>query len=67
MNSIDATLKALGNVWKWDGDLMICRKCGRGLIASRDGEALQHRSDCDNRSGHHPWVELRAALNPSKR
>lgn len=66
-NPIDATLKALSNVWEWDGDLMRCRECKRALTASRDGEMLQHRSGCGNRSGHHPWVELRDALDPAKR
>jgi hypothetical protein len=47
-----------------DGDWMTCKKCKRNLIASRDGEPLQHAAGCKNADRLHPWAELRALIAP---
>lgn len=55
-------LADLSRYWAWDGDLMRCKHCGRGLIASRDGEPLAHESTCPNATLQHPWAGLRALI-----
>lgn len=60
--SNDALL-ALARYWKLDGDWMTCKGCKRSLIASRDGEELNHADGCKHWDQHHPWAKLRAILN----
>lgn len=64
MNTVhNRALQKLSQAWRLDGDLMVCCECGRGLIASRDGEKLSHRVDCENRERTDPWQELRLILS----
>jgi hypothetical protein len=58
----DQDLRSMSRVWNLDGDLMTCRVCKRSLIASRDGEELNHASGCKNAAHGHPWADLRSAL-----
>lgn len=58
-------LRHFAKLWRLNGDLMMCRACGRSLIASRDGEALQHRAGCPNETHVDPWVDLRTAMQPA--
>lgn len=55
-------LRTILSVWDVDGDLMRCRLCKRALIASRDGEALNHAAGCKNATHKHPWQDLREAM-----
>lgn len=52
-------LRDFGRAWKLDGDLLVCRSCGRALHVSRAGERLHHAGDCtkDKMAGH-PWSAL---------
>lgn len=56
--SNDALIK-LAKYWKLDGDWMTCRGCRRSLIASRDGEELNHGDGCKFWDQQHPWAQLR--------
>ena len=56
-------LLALSRVWILDGDLMVCRGCGAGLVASRDGEPMRHRGSCLNSAFVYPWSDLRKAID----
>ena len=60
----NAALLSLSRKWKLQGDWMVCRECGRVLVASRDGEALIHKSGCKNQNFQHPWTDLRSILGP---
>lgn len=55
-------LLTLAKFWRLNGDWMQCTACDRGLVASRDGEALIHKPMCKNSRHVHPWVELREAI-----
>lgn len=44
--------------WRLDGDLMRCRKCGRSIIASRQGEAMVHEDGCEAGLMKYPWHQL---------
>ncbi|OIJ42041.1 Lar family restriction alleviation protein [Massilia timonae] len=59
--SNDALIK-LAKYWKLDGDWMTCRGCRRSLIASRDGEELNHGDGCKFWDQHHPWAQLRELI-----
>lgn len=62
MNQVNnEALRTLAKNWKLDGDLLVCRECERGLIASREGEPLAHRAGCKN-VNNHPWNALRSAI-----
>jgi hypothetical protein len=36
--------------------------CKRSLIASRDGEELNHADGCKFADEQHPWTQLRALI-----
>jgi len=55
-------LIALAKYWKLDGDWMTCRACRRSLIASRDGEELNHGDGCKFWDQQHPWAQLRGLI-----
>jgi hypothetical protein len=57
----DGALRIFADDWQLDGDLLRCTQCGRGLIASRDGEPLSHAAGCKNKVLH-PWRMLRVIL-----
>ncbi|HBI70674.1 MAG TPA: hypothetical protein DDZ22_17215 [Massilia sp.] len=54
----------LARYWKLDGDWMTCKGCKRSLIASRDGEELNHADGCKFAAQQHPWARLRALVAP---
>lgn len=59
--SNDALIK-LAKYWKLDGDWMTCKGCRRSLIASRDGEELNHGDGCKFWDQQHPWAQLRSLI-----
>jgi len=50
--------------WDIDGDLIFCRICRHGHLASKAGEAFVHAADCAGRSdfARHPWHDLAELL-----
>lgn len=52
--------------WRLNGDWLVCQGCKRPLIASRDGEALNHKDRCKNSESLHPWTELRSLISPKE-
>jgi len=52
-------LIAFARRWKLDGDWLTCKGCKRSLIASRDGEELNHAAGCKLAAEQHPWAQLR--------
>lgn len=61
---MSAVLK-LAYDWKQDGDLMVCRKCGRKLNIAYAHEKFPHSSDCLAMSDvktQMPWLRLKDAL-----
>jgi hypothetical protein len=63
-NTDNASLCYLGKFWKLDGDWMTCRGCDRSLIASRDGEEMNHKDGCKYSDQQHPWRRLRNIIAP---
>lgn len=61
---LDGGLEEHGRRWEVDGDLIRCRTCRRGHLASKAGEAFQHAADCAARSdfARHPWHDLAELL-----
>jgi len=55
-------LIVLAKYWKLDGDWMTCKGCRRSLIASRDGEELNHGDGCKFWDQQHPWANLRELI-----
>lgn len=58
-------LLEFGRKWKLDGDWMVCKKCKRPIIASRDGEELPHADGCKQPNEQHPWRQLREIIAPA--
>ena len=56
-----AQLFDLSQHWKWDADLMCCKKCKRNIHVSRVDEAMVHAAGCTNTEWY-PWRVFRAAL-----
>jgi hypothetical protein len=55
-------LNRLADDYRVNGDLMECRKCNRGIHASRMTETLRHAAYCPNEEDPNPWTIMRAAL-----
>jgi hypothetical protein len=52
-------------MYKWDADIMRCRRCGRGIVASRIHEVFIHAHGClnDGRLGAiNPWDAMRRLI-----
>jgi hypothetical protein len=58
----NTVLLVLSKIWQLDGDWMKCRTCKAVLIASRDGEPMQHKVGCKHAAHSHPWADLRNAM-----
>lgn len=56
---VNAALCLLSRIWKWNGDSMTCTGCNSSLIASRDGEEINHNEGCKHAGEQHPWRRLR--------
>lgn len=63
-NDDAALLRDFGRVWLMDGEWMVCRACRNAQHATREGDALKHRSDCGRARivEDRPWVMLRTIL-----
>jgi len=61
-------LNALAKLFKWDGDLMRCRSCKRGIHITRAREPFHHSHGCKNTEKAQPWGNLRdlIATTPPK-
>lgn len=61
---LDGRLIEHARLWELDGDLIRCRVCKRGHLASKAGEVFVHAVDCPARSdfARYPWRELAAIL-----
>lgn len=61
---LDGGLTEHARQWEVDGDLIRCRACGRGHLASKAGESFVHAADCASRSdfARHPWHDLAELL-----
>lgn len=57
---LDGGLTEHARRWEIDGDLIRCRACGRGHLASKAGESFVHAADCPARSdfARNPWRDL---------
>lgn len=61
----DALIEFYGR-WRLNGDWLICQGCKRPIIASRDGELMNHANGCKNSESQHPWTELRSLIAPQQ-
>lgn len=56
-------LNDLARKYKHDGDLMVCRKCGRGQQITWRQYAFPHRGDCKSGGAEsRPWLLLAEAI-----
>ncbi|MBS9758479.1 hypothetical protein JR044_31280 [Pseudomonas aeruginosa] len=57
---LDGGLIEHARQWEVDGDLIRCRTCGRGHLASKAGELFVHADGCAARSdfARNPWRDL---------
>jgi len=55
-------LGAFGTVWKLNGDWLTCRGCDRSLLASRNGDLIDHKAGCKFSGQQHPWKLLTRIL-----
>lgn len=59
-SQIETGLYDLSRDYKLNADLLVCRKCHRGIIFSRIDEDMRHASDCLNRElTTNPWKLLK--------
>ena len=62
----NALLCELLKAWEIDGDIMRCKACGNGIVASRMDEVLKHKEDCSywdkGENGGNPWIALSSLL-----
>lgn len=58
----DEKLTALCRVFLWDGDLMRCRQCKRGIHFTYFYEPMSHASGCKNASEQFPWADLQKLI-----
>jgi len=63
---LNDSLRAFGVLFKLDGDLLRCRLCNRGIVASRADEDMAHEFGCDARNQLRPWARLRAILSQNR-
>lgn len=67
-SELNALLCDLNKVYDVDGDIMRCRECGNGIIASRIEETLPHKKECSQHDddfpdgGTNPWMAMKVIL-----
>lgn len=59
---INGNLRNFYHFWKLNGDILRCRKCNRGIVASRWDEDMIHADGCEARLQVRPWDQLRRMI-----
>ncbi|MBP5971034.1 hypothetical protein [Pseudomonas iridis] len=60
LRRMDADLELHGRAWVLDGDILRCRACASGQLASKSNHAFIHASACAalGKVSDYPWHDL---------
>jgi len=61
-NDKPQALMDLFRLYRWNGDVMYCRTCNRGIHFTRRKEQMHHASDCQGAGDLNPWELLHQCI-----